>query len=621
MALFKKNKTTDNPGPSAAGLGDSYALERPDSRRVFRNRMGTYFSKPDNMILLILGIILSVLTIAPLITIVLDSFLIHAGGYEGAISGLPVGSYSFSNFTDLFGGRLANKNFWTPLANTMELAVLTCVFAILFGGGVAYFVTRTNMPLKKYISSIFILPYVMPQWTIAVVWKDLWSNTANLNSYNGLWNYLTGINMPTWWCVGLFPTALCLGIHYAPFAYILIGGVLRNMDANLEEAATILNTPKWKIFFRVTLPIVMPAVLSTILLVFSSAVGSYPVPHYLLYDTLATKYMDIEANMRGGSNIISLVMMLIGVTILLINQRSTSGRKQYTTVTGKSGQASKTNLGKAGGWLIATLLVILTTFTSIYPVVSFALGTFMNTRGDYTSWTTKWWDTQNSGGENGMYGQNGILYNQMIRTALGGQLLVAVCCALLAGTIGLLVGYAVAKNRKSKWANYVGNMAFLPYLLPSLSVGAAYFVFGSQLGLWNSFFLLILVGTIKYIPFASRASQSAMMQISGEIEESAIIEGIPWWKRMTKIIMPIQKSSILSGYLLPFITSMREWTLFMMLCADGRIVTTLLGYFDEMNLYGLSNGINLIIIVVILLVNFLTNILTGASLDKGIGGK
>jgi ABC-type Fe3+ transport system permease subunit len=117
--------------------------------------------------------------------------------------------------------------------------------------------------------------------------------------------------------------------------------------------------------------------------------------------------------------------------------RATSSRKQYTTVTGKSGQITKTNLGKVGKWLIATLLVILTTFTSIYPVVSFALGTFMNTRGDYTSWTTKWWDTQNSGGENGMYGQNGILYNQMIRTALGGQLLSPSCCALLAGTIGL----------------------------------------------------------------------------------------------------------------------------------------------------------------------------------------
>jgi len=557
----------------------------------------------------------------------LDAFLIHAGTNETIYSGLPGGSYSFANFKETFAGRNAMIYFWKPFGNTMALAALSCVFAIVFGGGTAYLITRTNMPMKKWISAIFIIPYVMPQWTLAVVWKDLWSNTANLSTYNGLWYFITQQNMPAWWVTGLFPSALCLGIHYAPFAYILIGGVLRNMDANLEEAATILNTPKWKTFFRVTMPIVMPAILSTILLVFSSAMGSYPVPHYLNYKTFATEYIDLNVAYPGMATIISLVMMAIGITILLINMRSTSSRKQYTTVTGKSGQVTKANLGKVGKWVIAGVLTITTAFTSIYPVISFAMGTFLNTRGVYTSWTTKWWVTTNSGGENGMYGQSGILYNDQIKQALGNQFLIAVLCALLAGTIGLLVGYAVAKNRKNKYANYVGSVAFLPYLIPSLSVGAAYFVFSGSdfakaLGFsWNTIALLVLVGTIKYIPFASRASQNAMLQISGEIEESAVIEGVPWWKRMVRIIIPIQKSSILSGYLLPFITSMREWTLFMMLCAEGTTVTTLLGYFDEMNLYGLSNGINLIIVLIILVVNFLSNILTGASLDKGIGGK
>jgi iron(III) transport system permease protein len=605
----------------------SFEEEQPQKGRVLLNKAGSYFSRPDNMILLFLGIILSLLTFMPLIMTMLDAFLIHPGTNEVYYSGLTGGSYSFANFVETFTGKHSGVYFWTPFGNTMALAALSCVFAIVFGGGTAYLITRTNMPLKKWISAIFIIPYVMPQWTLAVVWKDLWSNTANLATYNGLWYFLTKQNMPAWWVTGLFPSALCLGIHYAPFAYILIGGVLRNMDANLEEAATILNTPKWKIFFRVTMPIVMPAILSTILLVFSSAMGSYPVPHYLNYTTFATEYIDLNSECPGTATIISLVMMVIGVGILLVNMRSTSSRKQYTTVTGKSGQITKGNLGKVGRWVAATILVILTAFTSIYPVVSFAMGTFLNTRGVYTSWTTKWWVTANSGGENGMYGQSGILHNAQIGQALLNQFIIAVLCALIAGTVGLLIGYAVAKNRKNKYANYVGSVAFLPYLIPSLSVGAAYFVFSGSdiakaLGFgWNSIALLVLVGTIKYIPFASRASQNAMLQISGEIEESAVIQGVPWWKRMARIIVPIQKSSILSGYLLPFITSMREWTLFMMLCAEGTTVTTLLGYFDEMNLYGLSNGINLIIVVIILAVNFLMNLVTGASLDKGIGGK
>ena len=138
--------------------------------------------------------------------------------------------------------------------------------------------------------------------------------------------------------------------------------------------------------------------------------------------------------------------------------------------------------------------------------------------------------------------------------------------------------------------------------------------------LWGTFTLLILVGTIKYIPFASRSSLNAMMQLSGEIEEAAVIQNIPWHKRLLKIVVPIQKSSILSGYLLPFITAMRELTLFMLLVPQSMIVTTLLDYFDEMGLYAFSSGINLILIVFILICNALINKLTGASLDKGIGG-
>ena len=165
-------------------------------------------------------------------------------------------------------------------------------------------------------------------------------------------------------------------------------------------------------------------------------------------------------------------------------------------------------------------------------------------------------------------------------------------------------------------------MAFLPYLMPSIAVGVAFFIlFSNQyINLFNTYTLLIIVGTIKYIPFASRSSLNSMLQLSGEIEESAMILNIPWVKRMTRIIIPIQKSSIISGYLLPFMTCLRELSLFMLLCTQGFILATTLDYFDEMGLYAFSSGINLILIVTILVCNTLVNKITGASLDKGIGG-
>lgn len=595
----------------------------------FSNKVKTFFSKPQNIILLLFGILLTFTTIAPIVAIVNDTFKIHPGTIDAYLAGKAEG-YSLANYTDLFTSRLARTNLWTPMLNTVLLAVFTCLISILFGGLLAFLITRTNLKYKKYLSSIFIFPYIMPQWTLAVVWQNVFNSNKITGTSNGLLASLFGTCMPKWWCQGLFPCAMVLGLHYAPFAYIMIGGIFRNMDANLEEAATILDTPKWRIMTRVTLPMVKPAILSTILLVFGSAMGSYPVPHYLGFTTLSTKYVSLNAKYTGEASILAIIMMIFGVLILGVNQISLKSRKNYTTVTGKSGQISKINIGKSGKYIIAVILIILTFFTSIFPIILFAIETFLPNPGDYSflytmnakNLTTKWWITRDHG-DGAMFGQNGILFNQTIWHALKGTLLVAVCCALIAGTIGTLIGYAVSKNRRSKWANYVNNMAFLPYLMPSLAVGAAYFVLFSndKINLFNTYALLIIVGTVKYIPFASRSALNSMLQLSGEIEEAAIIQDLPWHKRMFRIIVPIQKSSIISGYMLPFMTCLRELSLFLLLCTQGFILSTSLDYFDEMGLYAFSSAINLILIVIILVFNTLVNKLTGASLDEGIGGK
>ena len=596
---------------------------------VRRNKIKTFFSKPYNVILVLMGLVLTVTTVAPIVAIVEDTFKIHPGTIDAHLTG-QVSGYTLVNYIDLFTSSLARTNLWEPLWNTVLLAVGTCVVSILFGGLFAFLITRTNLAWRKYLSSIFIFPYIMPQWTLAVVWQHMFNSNAVTGTSNGLLAATLGIEMPAWWCLGLFPSVVVLGLHYAPFAYILIGGIFRNMDANLEEAATILDTPKWKIMFRVTLPMVKPAILSTILLVFGSSMGSYPVPHYLNLTTLATKYVSMNSKYTGEASILAIIMMIFGVAIMLLNQLSLQSRKNYTTVTGKSGQISKINLGRVGKYVIALVLVVVTFFTSIFPIVSFAFETFLPNPGDYSflytgdtdNLTTKWWVTDENITENGMYGQKGILHNDTIWRAFKGTIWVSVCCSLLAGTIGTMIGYAVSKNRRSKLANYVNSVAFLPYLMPSIAVGVAFFIlFSNQyINLFNTYTLLIIVGTIKYIPFASRSSLNSMLQLSGEIEESAMILNIPWVKRMTRIIIPIQKSSIISGYLLPFMTCLRELSLFMLLCTQGFILSTTLDYFDEMGLYAFSSGINLILIVTILVCNTIVNKVTGASLDKGIGG-
>ncbi len=617
MAEINITNVKKNPAPHPKEKGDIST-----GRKIF-NQIATYCEKPDHIILIVFGILLTLGIIAPMISLITDSFTIHAG-FESIFSEKKVGTtYPFGWLAALnqnFLG-LSEVVFWVPLGRSLITGVLSCIFALLFGGVAAYLVTRTNRPCKSYISTIFIFPYIRPQWTLAIVWKYLFWSGQNKGETNGiLANW--GIHCPSWFTEGLFPTSLILGIHYAAFAYRMIGNVFKNRDSNLEEAATILNTPKWKIFLRVTIPRITPAILSTILLVFSNAIGSYPIPYYLHYDSLAVQYRLNKKDYPSMAAVIALVRTFIGLIILFFNTRSSRSRKQYTTVTGKAGQVEPVNLGKIGRWVAAAILIILTACTAIYPIISFALQTLLPNPNDFSSGlTTIWWvnkDNTNSQVRNEL----GILYNKTIWKAFGNTVKVGLICALCAGTIGNLIGYAVSKNRKSRFAQYVNAMAFIPYLLPSIGFGAAFAVLGGKRNIRGTTMLFVLVGTIKYIPFSSRSSLNARSQLSGEIEEAAIIQNASWPKRRGKIIIPIQKSSFISGYTLPLITCTRELSLFVRLSTDSTSLLTLArNHYDEIGVPARSSACNLIIIIFVLAANLIVQWSTGSRLDGGVASK
>ena len=592
------------------------------------NAIKTYFSKPANIILVIFAVLLSITVVLPLAYLLFNTFQIHPG--EGSLG--KIGSLTAMHwFRVLFDAEYdySVNLFWKPLGNSIGMSLVACLIAIIIGGGIAYLITRTNLPFKKFISTVFVFPYIMPSWSIAMFWENFFKNTSlpGIQAQTGLFQAMTTLSVPSGFVYGFWPCAICLGIHYAPFAYILIGGILRNMDANLEEAATILKASRLKIMWKITLPIVLPALISTVLLVFASSISSYTVPMFLGKDGFMTISLKMRAlftksQTMGQGYVVATILMLFSFGVLMLNQFITNSRRSFTTVTGKSGQVSLVRIKKPARIILTIVVLFYVGFFAIFPLVSFALESFLATSGDYSKFTTYYWTTTE---ETNPYitGSVGILHNATICHAYLNSLLISLACALIAGTFGILIGYAVARTRGKHLSNYVSNMAFLPYLIPAMSFSTIYLAVSSAKAfsfLYQSIFLLILVGSIKFTPFASRSGTNAMLQLSGEIEEAAIIVGVPWWKRMTRVLFPIQKSSFISGYLLPFISCMRELTLFVLLTDSSLILTAVLQNYETYDCTQISNGINLIIIASVLIINLVTNKVTGASIDKGVGG-
>ena len=374
-------------------------------------------------------------------------------------------------------GQTSMKVFYEPFLNTLNIAFLSCMVAIILGGSFAWIITRTNIKAKSFLSTVFVFPYIMPAWTLAMAWLNFFRN-SRIGGAPGLFQVITGIETADWFAYGLFPIVIVQGLHYAPFAYILIGGILRNMDANLEEAASLLHASRFTIMRKVTIPIVRPALLSTFLLVFSSTMSAFAVPSFLgtpvRYNVLTTQmYRTLNGMNPGYGYIMALIMIVIGVGILMVNQWITGRRKAYTTVTGKSSNIALVNLKKARTPL-TVLLVFILVVIAIVPLISFAVESFIMAPGDYSfsNFTTEFWigegraDIANS--------EPGILRNKSIYTGLMNSLKLSVVVSLVAGTVGILAGYAIAKKRGSHLSTIVNNITFFPYLMPAMAFGAIY---------------------------------------------------------------------------------------------------------------------------------------------------
>lgn len=605
-------------------------IKKNNPKKVM-NSIKSYFKKPANIITILFFTILLFTVCFPLFSLVRDSFIVHPGEVRDV--GAKVNSFTFYHWKTIMSEKLydySRVTFWRPLFNSVIMALLSCVIAVGFGGAVAWLITRSDIPGKKFLSTIFVFPYIMPSWSIAMFWENFFKNSKIVACYNqvGMLESLTGICVPEWMLYGFFPCAMCLGIHYAPFAYLLIGGILRNMDANLEEAATVLKASRFKILRRVTLPIVMPALISTVLLVFSSSLSSFTVPSFLnkngSFATISTTMRSLfnSSSMQGQGFVVAIVLLVFSVVILTVNNSLTGKRKSFTTVSGKSGQVSLVKLGKAKMPIVIIVMVI-AVFFAIVPLFSFAMESLLEVPGDYSTFTLYYWTTHDTLEDRVFGSSQGILVNPTIWKAMAGSIILSLAVAFISGTSGIMIGYAAARKRGSRLARWMSNMAFFPYLIPAMSFGAVYLSVSytkSFSFLRGSIWLLIIVGGIKFLPFASKSGANSMMQLSPEIEEAAMIIDVPWWKRMLKILFPIQKASFISGYLLPFISCMRELSLFVLIAAPGSIITRVLQDFDTNGLTQVSNGINFLIIVIVLLVQFVTNKLTGASIDKGIGG-
>jgi iron(III) transport system permease protein len=587
-------------------------MEMAESFKVWVNRFRFRISQPHVVLGILLLLLLLALVIIPFVQMVHDTAVWQEADTRLSRAAKP-GEWTAFHYLRVFSGRLSKVIFYRPLLHSLETSLAISFLAMALGGLLAWLVVRTDMPFRRAVAVFAVIPYVLPSYTLALAWLDFFKN-ERIGGAAGIYQYLFGVPTPDWLAYGFLPIVINLSLHYYPFTYLLLSGALVSIDAHLEECGEVLGASRFTILRRITFPIVLPALLSAFILTFSRALGTFGTPYFLgapvRYFTLSTTiYSNIVNRTPAVAYISALVLILISIFILYANQRLI-GSKSFVTIAGKGFRHRLTPLGRFRypAFFLALGLILLGVFT---PLLLLTWQTLMLYPNDY-SWknlTLHFWIGKSDPAL--AEGESGILRNLQILGAAWNSLELSVLVALVTGLTGIFIGYVAVKGRKTWLAALVEQGSFLPYLIPSIAFGAIYLsLFTQPVGpipsLYGSFFLLVMVCMAKNLPFSARSGISSMLQVAGELEESAVVAGASWAKRFWKIILPLTLTGSISGFILVFIATMRELSLIILLVTPTtRTLTTMTFRYVEQGYAQFADAIIVLIVLIVVAGEFI----------------
>ena len=283
-----------------------------------------------------------------LITMVQSAFTLHPRGAL-FVPGAKPGQFTTYYFVRTFLSNMKGVLFFEPLLNTLLIIFPMSILALLIGGVLAWLVVRTDLPGRRMIARIAILPYTLPSWTLALAWITLFKN-RRIGGAAGILEWL-GFNLPDWVSFGPIPIICVMALHYYPFSFLLIGGALRDIDTRLEESALVLGADQKVILRRIVFSLVTPAVLSSWILTLARGLGSFGAPNILgrpvNFQVLSTRlYSNMQTGRPGEAYLLAIFMIILAVLFLYLNQKVIGTRKGFVTITGKASTKSMVRLGR-----------------------------------------------------------------------------------------------------------------------------------------------------------------------------------------------------------------------------------------------------------------------------------
>ena len=460
--------------------------------------------------------------------------------------------------------------------NTALFSVITVAVAMTVGVGIAWLVERTDVRGKSLIGGLMTVGLLVPGLFTAMGWifiahprigaLNAWARDA-LGAPDAIFNVASVPGM-----------AFVQGLTLAALVYVLVGASLRAMDTSLEEAAQMSGARGIDIARRVTLPLAWPSLLAACLYVLTIAVSAFDIPLVIgsanritLFSTyLYSKAFPVSGLPEYGlSAAFGTFMIGLGIVLGIVYSRMLRQARRYQVVSGKAYRARPLHLGR---WVYAAWLAI-GMYLLLAQILPLLLVLFESFQPFTVPPSFEAFGRASLANYSIIGGQLGDPDSTTRRSILHTVILM-ICAPLLALALGLVISWVVVRTR-SRLRYLLDFVAFLPHAVPpvifALAASAAALFLFAPLGLYGSLALLIFTLGLAQISFATRVTNSAIIQISSDLEEAAYVSGASILITVRRIVLPLLRSAFVFGFLWLSILAFRELTMASMLFSKDNI--------------------------------------------------
>ncbi len=490
---------------------------------------------------------------------------------------------------DFFKSVMGMKTFRTAITNTLKVGFLVGITSTLIGLLFAYvevYVKVKTPVMAGLFRVVSMLPVVSPPFVLSLSMIMLFGKAGIITRYL-LHIYDNSV-------YGFWGIAIVQTLTFFPVCYMMLKGLLKNIDPSLEEAARDMGASRFRVFSSVTLPLMLPGLGNAFLVTFIESIADFANPMIIggSYDTLATTiYLRITGNYdKNGASAMAIVLLCITMAMFFV-QKYYLERKSSATLTGKATRGRMLIEDRS----VTVPLCILCGGVAVFVIMMYAcvpLGALFTTWGYDFHLTTKWFVL--------------VFTRYKGLKAFQDSFMLSLIAAPITAILSMIISYLVVK-RTFRGKGFIELVSMLAMAVPGTVLGIGYirgfatglFHTGIMQGLYGTGAILVIVFVVRSLPTGTRSGISALEQIDRSIEESAYDMGANSFQVFMTVTLPLIKDSFLSGLVTAFVRSITAISAVILLVTPQYLLITVqINEFAEKGSYGIACAFATILIAI-----------------------